>query len=104
MMLGKEKPFEQILPLLKGYHKINPLTKLEVELLPELITTRLCISLCNSAEKKHTGQDNDYVLISEEPAWTLIEKWITINPLKIKKLFFDAAGFKNEIIKINKND
>ena len=104
IMLGKEHPFEQLLPLLKGYHKINPLTKPEVELLPELITTRLCISLCNSAEKKHIRQDNEYVLISEEPGWALIEKWIKVNPLKIKKLFFDATGFESEVAKHKKDE
>jgi ethanolamine-phosphate phospho-lyase len=93
MMLDKKDPFEAILPLLKGYHSINPLTRFEVELLSELITTRLCISLCNSAEKKHLGEDNDYVLITEKPAWNLIEKWITTNPIKIKNAFFETTGF-----------
>ncbi len=96
MMLDKENPFEQILPLIRGYQSINPLTLPEVEILPDLITTRLCISLCNSAEKKHLGHDNEYVLISEKPAWALLEKWITVNPLKIKNLFLQAAGFKTE--------
>jgi ethanolamine-phosphate phospho-lyase len=98
LMLGKEAPFEAIIPLLKGYHSINPLTQNEVELLPELITTRLCISLCNSAEKKEFGQDNEYVLISEKPAWDLLEKWITINPNKIKTLFLEATNYKAESI------
>jgi ethanolamine-phosphate phospho-lyase len=101
MMLGKKNPFDEIVPLLKGYNSINSLTQQEVELLPDLITTRLCISLCNSAEKKHLGQDNEYVLVSEKPAWALIEKWITINPLKIKNTFLKAAGYlvSNEEIK-----
>jgi ethanolamine-phosphate phospho-lyase len=94
MMLGKKNPFDQIVPMLKGYHSINPLTQQEVELLPDLITTRLCISLCNSAEKKHLGQGNEYVLVSEKPAWELIEKWIAVNPLKIKNTFLEAIGYE----------
>jgi len=104
MMLDKENPFEHILPLIKGYQSIHPLTNLELELLPELITTRLCISLCNSAEKKQMGQDTEYVLISEKPAWELLEKWITVNPLKIKGLFLEAAGFKTENKQDKRND
>lgn len=96
MMLDKENPFDDVLPLLKGYNSINPLTQIEVELLPELITTRLCISLCNSAEKKHLGVDNEYVLISEKPAWALLEKWITVNPIKIKDAFLREAGFPTQ--------
>jgi ethanolamine-phosphate phospho-lyase len=69
MMLKKQTPFEVILPIINGYQKYISLTKDELELLPDLITSRLCISLCNSAEKKHLGQDNEYVLISEKPAW-----------------------------------
>jgi ethanolamine-phosphate phospho-lyase len=41
-------------------------------------------------------QDNEYVLISEKPAWQLIEKWVQTNPLEIKRLFMEAAGFKQE--------
>ncbi len=95
MMLGKKNPFEEVLPLLKGYHSIHPLTQQEAELLPDLITTRLCISLCNSAEKKQLGQDNEYVLVSEKPGWELLEKWTTTNPLKIKNAFLAATNFKN---------
>jgi ethanolamine-phosphate phospho-lyase len=111
MMLGKENPFEEILPLLQGYCSVSKLSRKEVELLPDLITTRLCISLCNSAEKKHLGQDNEYVLVSEKPAWALIEKWITVNPFKIKNTFLQATGFEiengedkaNEILKLRRS-
>jgi len=96
LMLDKEDPFEEILPLIKGYQNTNALERQEIELLPELITARLCISVCNSAEKKHLGQDNDYVLISEKPAWKLLEKWITTNPNRIGNLFLKAAGFEDQ--------
>ncbi len=104
LMFDKEDPFNDILPLLQGYHSANPLTPQEIELLPEFITTRLCISLCNSAEKKHLGQDNGYVLISENPAWNLLEKWITTNPNKIKNTFLKAAGFEPIDHELSKNE
>ena len=96
LMLDKPSPFEAILPLLQAYHEENPLSRQEVELLPDLITSRLCISLCNSAEKKHLKQDNEYVLISEKPAWALLEQWVKTNPLKIKNLFLKATNFEIE--------
>lgn len=96
IMLNKQKPFEEILPLIKGYHEILPLNEDEIILLPDLITVRLCISVCNSAEKKYTNQDDEYVLISEKPAWQLLEQWIKTNPLKIKLLFSKAIGFNTD--------
>ena len=107
MMLNKQNPFEVILPIINGYQKYMSLTKDELELLPDLITSRLCISLCNSAEKKHLGQDNEYVLISEKPAWELLELWSRTNPIQIQRYFLEAANFqknesvpKNEILEI----
>jgi ethanolamine-phosphate phospho-lyase len=97
MMLNKQNPFEVILPIISGYQKHISLTQDEVDLLPDLITSRLCISLCNSAEKKHLGQDNEYVLISEKPAWYLLELWAKTNPIAIQRYFYEAVGFqKNE--------
>jgi ethanolamine-phosphate phospho-lyase len=93
IMLGKADPFDAVLPLLKGYHSVFRLTREEVDLLPDLITSRLCISLCNSAEKKQLGLDNAYVLVSEQPAWQLIELWIKTNPLAIRKKFLEATGY-----------
>ena len=51
MMLNKQNPFEEVLPILNGYQKHIQLSEQEVALLPDLITSRLCISLCNSAKK-----------------------------------------------------
>src|SRR4029078_75869 len=34
----------------------------------------------------------------------LIEKWITVNPLRIKELFLEATSLEDEIIKIKKDD
>ncbi len=94
MMLNKQSPFEVIRPIIKGYQKHISLTQGEIEILPDLITSRLCISLCNSAEKKHLGQDNEYVLISEKPAWDLLELWSRTNPIEIQRYFYEATNFQ----------
>jgi len=92
MMMNKNEPVKEVLPLIEGYNRVLPLKREEMEILPELITARLCISLCNSAEKKEKGLDNDYVLISEKPARDLLEKWISLNPLYVRDSFLGAAG------------
>jgi len=110
LMLNKQNPFEVIRPVIDGYQKNIVLREDEVKLLPDLITARLCISLCNSAEKKHLGQDNEYVLISEKPAWNLLELWSRINPIKIQNYFLEATNLsinehpsEHEMIAVRRN-
>jgi len=93
MMMDKSDPVEDVLPLINGFCRVYPLEREEIEALPEMVAARLCISLCNSAEKRDSGVDNEYVLISEEPARELIDKLIEINPLRIKERFLEAGGF-----------
>jgi Ser/Thr protein kinase RdoA (MazF antagonist) len=98
VMLNKKDPVENATHVIKGYHSEFALERKEIELLPHLITTRLCISLCHSAEAKIRSADTEYILISEKPAWKLIHHWITINPLSIQNSFLEAAGFaKNDL-------
>jgi 4-aminobutyrate aminotransferase-like enzyme/Ser/Thr protein kinase RdoA (MazF antagonist) len=103
MMLNKDEPFEVIFPMIQGYQKHISLGAEELAILPDLITSRLCISLCNSAEKKHLGQDNAYVLVSEKPAWKLLELWAKTNPIKIKNYFL-AAGQRQKAAGISNRE
>ncbi len=104
MMLGKENPFEVILPVIKGYQSVIPLLREEVELLPMLITTRLCVSVCNSAEAKANAADTEYILISEKPAWELLRYWISCNPVAITNLFLQAAGLETSDYETQKTE
>lgn len=97
MMANEEDPFEKAKAFLQGYHKILPLEQEEIELLHILIPSRLCVSVCNSAEKKANGDDTEYVLISEKPAWQLLHKWLAINPLWIKNYFLSALDLETEV-------
>jgi len=93
IMLGKEKPFETANQVIKGYQSLYPLNKEELKLLYYLIPARLCTSVCNSAEFKAKGEDTEYILINEKPAWKLLEKWISYNPVQVKNRFLTAAGY-----------
>lgn len=101
IMLSNEKePFEKAKAFLQGYHSVVPLTKEEIELLYILIPSRLCVSVCNSAKKKAEGEDTAYILVSEKPAWTLLHKWVAINPIWIHNFFFQALDFTTEPLDI----
>ncbi len=59
--------------LLSGYHCDRPLHDSEIILLADLIRTRLCVSVVQSARKSVRGGRDAYVTVSEDGAWRLLE-------------------------------
>ena len=92
VMMGKKHPLEIAAPLIRGYHKMQPLKEEELDILYYLVAARLCTSVCNSAYAKKLKPDSEYITVSEKPAWNLLRKWLTINPIKAKDQFRKAAG------------
>src|SRR5205807_1770478 len=74
-----------------GYHEIFPLTEKEIELLFHLVYMRLCVSVTNSARERKREPDNEYLTISEKPAWELLEKLAVIDPAFAHYIFRDAC-------------
>ena len=93
MMFEKENPIAAACEVIKGYHQELPLTEQELKLLYYLIPARLTTSVCNSAEAKTQATDTEYILISEKPAWKLLERWIEFNPIDVQNQFLNAADF-----------
>jgi 4-aminobutyrate aminotransferase-like enzyme len=79
-MLDKPDPISAAAQIVYGYHQVFPLTPEELELLYSLIQARLCISVTNSAYQQEVEPDNEYLVISERPAWALLERLEQINP------------------------
>lgn len=73
-------PLEASLAIVKGYHSTFPLQEEELAHLYNLIAMRLVISVTKSAINKIKEPDNKYLLISEKPAWELLQKWFLIHP------------------------
>ncbi len=96
IMMDKEYPIQAALPMLKAYHNILPLLERELEVLYYLVAGRLCTSVCKSAYSKKINPDNEYISISEKPAWALLEKLLTINPIEATNEFKKVCGFKVE--------
>ncbi|MCP4347642.1 MAG: aminotransferase class III-fold pyridoxal phosphate-dependent enzyme [Desulfobacterales bacterium] len=91
-ILSKPDPVKWAGYIIKGYHNILPLEPEELNLLYYLIGARLCISVCNSAKAKQKNPDSEYIIISEKPAWNMLEKWISLNPIQAGADFSKAAG------------
>ena len=73
-MLDKSDPLTAAADIVAGYHQAFALTEHELELLYPLIRARLCISVTNSAYQRQVEPDNEYLVISERPAWALLER------------------------------
>lgn len=92
-VMHKPDPLRAALPIIEGYHSQFPLLAKELEFLYNLVAIRLVISITKSAINKQKEPGNEYLLISEKPAWELLEKWVEINPEYACYCFRSACGF-----------
>ncbi|MBE9544187.1 MAG: aminotransferase class III-fold pyridoxal phosphate-dependent enzyme, partial [Proteobacteria bacterium] len=79
-MLGKTDPLVAAGYVVGGYHQTCPLTGQELAVLFDLICMRLCMSVCHSAHQSRQEPDNEYLCVSEKPAWDLLFKLVNIHP------------------------
>ena len=91
--MDKEQPLEAACQILAGFNSHFPLEEKEVEVLYTLIAARLIISLTVSAINKRDHPENEYLLISEKPAWDLLKKWRNISPAFAHYSFREACGW-----------
>lgn len=87
VIMGKSNALETAGYVLNGYHHAYPVTQAETDLLFDLICTRLCMSVCMSARERRKDPDNEYLAVSELPAWTALDILSNIDPEKAKAFF-----------------
>ncbi len=92
-VMGKPNPLEASLAIVKGYHQSFPLEETALKYLHNLVAMRLVISVTKSAINKGKEPENKYLLISEKPAWDLLEKWIEIDSKFAYYSFREVCGF-----------
>ena len=90
-MLDKGDPLAAASEIVAGYHEVFPLLELELEVLYTLICMRLAVSVTNSALQQKLHPDNTYLLVSERPAWELLEKLYGVDPALPHYLFRHAC-------------
>ena len=78
-MLDKPDPIATAAQVVAAYHEIFPLTEPEIEVLFRLAVTRLCLSVCIAAKQTRDVPENEYLNISNAPAWLLLEKLETVS-------------------------
>ncbi len=105
-MMGHDDPLAALVNMVRGYHSVLPLAEKELELLFPLIQMRLAVSVTNSAVQKRLRPDDPYVVISEKPAWELLNKLEKIPPRLPYYFFLQACGFEipnaNKVVEVLK--
>ena len=92
VMLDKADPLAAAAHLIGGYHEAHPLTPLEIEVLFTLMTARLCCSVLVSTYRETLDPDNEYMTISQRPAWAALEAFAGVHPRFVHYTFRQACG------------
>lgn len=92
LLMYKEQPLHRLINLVKAYHGEMPLTETEVGLIYYLVAIRLAVSICKSSYSSHLDPENDYILISQEPAIALLEKWNSLDMTLINQKLREALN------------
>jgi 4-aminobutyrate aminotransferase-like enzyme/Ser/Thr protein kinase RdoA (MazF antagonist) len=79
-------------PLIAAYAQEFPLTGDEAEILFDLLAARLATSVCISSHRAIDFPNNEYLLISQRPAFAFLERIDKINPAFLAAFARDAAG------------
>ena len=93
-MLDKPDPLAAAVPVVEGYHAAHPLNPREAEAVFPLICSRLAVSVVNSAFQRHADPDNEYLTVSERPAWELLERLGSVHPRFARYTFRGACGLE----------
>ncbi|MEM9849691.1 MAG: aminotransferase class III-fold pyridoxal phosphate-dependent enzyme, partial [Bacteroidota bacterium] len=87
-------PIAAMCAVISGFHQVFPLEEPEIAVLLPLITARLTISVAQAAYHKHQSPENEYLRISEQPAWELLEMLYPLSPNLAHYHFRAACGWE----------
>jgi Ser/Thr protein kinase RdoA (MazF antagonist) len=73
-MLHEKEPMAAAAPVIRAYHRYNPLSELEQRVLYPLILARLSASVCYAAHNRARNPDDAYQIVTEAAAWELLDE------------------------------
>jgi 4-aminobutyrate aminotransferase-like enzyme/Ser/Thr protein kinase RdoA (MazF antagonist) len=93
LCLDATDPLAAATHVVRGYHTRRPLTEPELDILFPLIRARLGASVTVSASRRQGSSELDeYLLVSEAPAWRALESMGDIHPRLARGFLRDACG------------
>jgi len=93
-ILDKPDPIDVAQKIVSGYHEISPLTETELDILFPLACTRLAMSVAIAAWQQQLEPDNEYLSISQKPAWKALALLREIHPRFASYCFRAAVGLE----------
>ncbi len=82
-LMGQQDPLATLKSLVAAYHQQRALSETELEVLFSLVALRLCTTVCNSTLAHQLQPENDYLLVSVQPAWALLKQLRQLNPFAV---------------------
>jgi 4-aminobutyrate aminotransferase-like enzyme/Ser/Thr protein kinase RdoA (MazF antagonist) len=92
-LLDKPDPVEAVAHVAAGFHSVLPLEEEEIEVLDTLVRTRLAVSVVNAAWQRRSSPGNEYLTISEQPAWDALERLERVPPTLARAAYRHACGY-----------
>ncbi len=92
-LMGQADPVEAAAHLVAGYHRVRPLSEAEIALVLPLARARLGASVSVAAARRSgTAELDPYLLVSEAPAWAVLEGLARVHPRLATGLLRAACG------------
>ncbi len=92
VLMRHPDPLDALMVMVARYHAARPLTAAEMALLYPMLCMRLCISVTVSAIRKQERPDDPYMVVSEAPAWRLLQCLCAEHPRLIEYRIRAACG------------
>ncbi|MFK7859737.1 MAG: aminotransferase class III-fold pyridoxal phosphate-dependent enzyme [Granulosicoccus sp.] len=73
VVLDRADPGQAVAALVSGFHKHQPVTEAEIDLLLPLLRLRLAVSVVTSSLLSLDRPNDPYLLVSQAPAWRFLE-------------------------------
>ena len=91
-IMDVEDPLAAACEVIKGYNEAYDFSNNELKCLYSLVAMRLVTTVTKAAINKKENPENKYHIISEKPAWLLLNKWFQVNENFAYYSFRNACG------------
>jgi 4-aminobutyrate aminotransferase-like enzyme/Ser/Thr protein kinase RdoA (MazF antagonist) len=102
LMLDQEYPLTTAALVTSGYASVRHLNTAEQSLLFDLILARLCASVLMSTRGLHLEPENEYLQISAQPVWRLLERMSMIDREEATRTIEDACAASGTPVRTSK--
>ena len=97
-MLGQQDPIAAAAAVTSAYRELRPLSESDLDALYPLAVTRLAMSVCYCAWQSVQAPDNEYLNISNRPAWALLERLAAMPDGWAAEVLRGAAAQKDSLL------